>query len=207
MKHSPEALIELARQFYPPLGIYPYQPEYRETVEARRLAERRQQAVADYPSWIDFLGRLKERLPDCGVANKVMYLAKLPEGNCYAADLWLPTIAKEVGGHMLCFHVSFLVPYYVIHSGGFHWRSEFDSFGFRRSSPWEERFTLTPEEEPYAQKLVQEIVATFPGYELMPPERGYQTIPDLQHEGCAPGEATIYDCLIGDHWIPPKKDA
>ncbi|MDI1476790.1 hypothetical protein [Polyangium sp. y55x31] len=205
MKHSPEELSELARQFYPPLGIYPYQPEYKETAEIRRLTERRQQAVANYLSWRSFLDRLSQRLPECGVANKVMYLAEVPEGACYAADLWLPTIAKEVGGHAITFHVSFLAPCYVLHSGGFHWRDEVDSVGCRLSTPWEERFDLTPEEQPYAEKLVQEIVATFPEYELMPPDIGYRIVPDLQHENRVPGAATIYDCLINDHWIPRKQ--
>jgi len=187
--------------------IYPYEPEYRETVEARRLAERRQQAVADYPAWCGFLARLSHRLPDCGIAKKVMYLAKLPQGACYAADLCLPTLPKDVGGHVLCFQVSFLGPYYVLHSSRFLWRDEKDSFGYRLSGPGEERFDLTPEERPYADRLVPEIEAEFPGYELMPPEMGHVVIPDLQHEGRAPGEATIYDCLIDDQWIPRKKDA
>ncbi len=205
MKHSPEELTELARQFYPPLGVYPYEPEYRECVEYRRLEECRQQAVANYPSWRSFLDRLKHQLPDCGIADKVMYLAKLPEGACYAADLWLPTLAKEVGGHTICFHVSFLAPYYALHSSRFYWRDETDSFGHRLSGPCEERFALMPEEEPYAERLVQEIGARFPEYELMPPEIGYQRIPDLQHENRAPGEATVYDCLINDHWIPRRE--
>jgi hypothetical protein len=207
MKHSAEELIELARQFYAPIGIFPFEPQFRQSVEYRRLVERRQQAVAKYDSWRSFLGRLAYRLPECGVANKVMYLAKVPQGTCYAADLWLPTLPKDVGGHAICFQMSFLGPYYVLYSSRFFWRDELDSFGHRLSGPGEERFDLTPEEEPYAERLVREIEAEFPGYQLMPPEIGHVVIPDLQHENRPPGEATIYDCLIDDQWIPRQKTA
>lgn len=205
MKHSPAELIELARQFHPPLGIYPYQPEFGETVESRRLAERRQRAVTAYPSWRSFLARLTQRLPDCAVANKVMYLEKLPQGGCYAVDVWLPTITKEVGGHALCVQVSFLAPYYVLYSSRILWHDEKEPLGFRHSGPGETRFDLTSEEQPYADQIVREVEAEFPGYELMPPELGHLVIPDLQHENRPPGEATIYDCLIDDQWIPRQK--
>ncbi|MDC3953117.1 hypothetical protein [Polyangium jinanense] len=102
--------------------------------------------------------------------------------------------------------MSFLVPYYVLHSYRYLFFDEPDGHG-NLFPPAERRIELTPEEQPYADGIAQEIAVAYPGYELMPPEIGHVVVPDVQHPSKWAGEATIYDCLIDELTLPPKKDA
>ncbi|UQA55788.1 hypothetical protein [Polyangium aurulentum] len=88
----------------------------------------------------------------------------------YSAGVW---ISDETA---LSFHVSLLGPYYGIHLPGI------------------------PEEEPAAREIVQEIEATYPGYQRIPPELGDEVVPDLFAPVAYFGVATIYVCLFSDYW-------
>jgi len=204
MKHSPAELIGIARQFYPRVGFWPSEPEYIDSPEYRRLVARRKQAGADDGTWRTLLARLRTRFPDCGVANYAMHLAAGSSSASYSGQLHLPTRPPSVGHHMLWFHVSFLVPYYIVFSSRMLLLDEIDPVFQTRKCTIDERFDLQPEEQPYADGLGQEIEATFSGYAQMPREIGDVIIPDLQHDARQPGEATICDCLIEANWMPPR---
>lgn len=80
------------------------------------------------------------------------------------------------GGRTLGFHVCFLGPYYAVNRTG------------------------APGEEPAATEIAQEIEATYPGYQPIPPELGNEIVPDVSPEGVPLGEATIYVCLLSVVW-------
>ncbi|WP_437912482.1 hypothetical protein WME73_35945 [Sorangium sp. So ce302] len=60
-------------------------------------------------------------------------------------------------------------------------------------------FELSPDEQPYAAGIAQEIEATW-GYERMPPEVGNVVVPDVATNLRRLGEARLYDCLFSDAW-------
>ncbi|KYF87737.1 hypothetical protein BE17_12145 [Sorangium cellulosum] len=88
----------------------------------------------------------------------------------YPARIWL---TDETA---LSFHVSLLGRYYGIHLPGI------------------------PEEEPVARDIAQEIEATYPGYQPIPPELGNEVVPDVDMDGLMMGEATLYVCLFSIVW-------
>jgi hypothetical protein len=60
-------------------------------------------------------------------------------------------------------------------------------------------FDLSPDEQPYAAGIAQEIEATW-GYVPMPPELGSIIVPDVATDSRPLGQATLYDCLFSDNW-------
>ncbi|WP_437592022.1 hypothetical protein [Sorangium sp. So ce1000] len=60
-------------------------------------------------------------------------------------------------------------------------------------------FELSPDEQPYAAWIAQEIEATW-GYERMPPEVGNVVVPDVATNLRRLGEARLYDCFFSDAW-------
>ena len=70
--------------------------------------------------------------------------------------------------------MSLLGPYYGIHSRG------------------------EPDEIPAA--VAEEIEATYPGYQPIPPELGNEVVPDVAMNVVLMGEATIYMCLFSEVW-------
>jgi hypothetical protein len=70
--------------------------------------------------------------------------------------------------------VSLLGPYYGIHDMG------------------------EPDERPAA--IAEEIEATYPGYEQIPPEFGNEVVPDVATPVGLMGTATIYVCLFSKVW-------
>jgi hypothetical protein len=61
-------------------------------------------------------------------------------------------------------------------------------------------FDFSPDEQPYAAWIAQDIEATWRGYERMPPEVGKVVVPDVSTNARCLGEATLYDCLFTDAW-------
>jgi hypothetical protein len=59
---------------------------------------------------------------------------------------------------------------------------------------------LSPDEHPYAAWIAQDIEATWPGYERLPPEVGKVIVPDVSIDARGLGEATLYDYLFSDDW-------
>jgi hypothetical protein len=60
-------------------------------------------------------------------------------------------------------------------------------------------FGFSPDEQPHAARIAQEIEATFGG-EPMPPEVGDVIVPDVATNLRDLGEARLYDCLLSDDW-------
>ncbi|WP_437528971.1 hypothetical protein WME79_46845 [Sorangium sp. So ce726] len=60
-------------------------------------------------------------------------------------------------------------------------------------------FDLSPDEQPYAAGIAQEIEATW-GYERMPPEVGNVVVLDVATNLRRLGEARLYDCCFSDAW-------
>ncbi|MGK3990183.1 hypothetical protein WME99_44475 [Sorangium sp. So ce136] len=59
--------------------------------------------------------------------------------------------------------------------------------------------TGEPDEIPAA--VVEEIEATYPGYQTIPPELGNEVVPDVDMDGVMMmGEATIYMCRFSPKW-------
>jgi hypothetical protein len=149
---------------------------------------------------------------------------------CYTGGLSLPSRSPEETHHRLDFLVSFVVPYYILRSShmvdepetpelppGLRPRTIFigdtcyalppdpnavedEPRQKRRLKRQVESFTLSPDEEPFAKAISEEIETTFPGYEPIPPEVGLTVIPDVQAGGKWFGEATIFTCLFSDNW-------
>ncbi len=149
---------------------------------------------------------------------------------CYTGGLSLPSRTPEETNHQLEFLVSFVVPYYILRSShlvdepetpelppGLRPRTIFigdtcyalppdpnavddEPRQKRRLKRQVDSFTLSPDEEPFANAISEEIETTFPGYEPIPPEVGLTVIPDVQAGGKWFGEATIFTCLFSDNW-------
>lgn len=68
------------------------------------------------------------------------------------------------------------------------------------SSRREVCFELAPDEQRFAQAIVEEIEATFPGHEPMPPNIGQLIVPDVDAKRDLMRTSTIYDCFFTDNW-------
>jgi len=93
--------------------------------------------------------------------------------------------------HDIGFSVSFLAPYYVVYS----WR-------WSQASGHEVRFDLDETECPYAQRIAEEIEATY-GYEPMPPEVGTLLVAEVVISGVPyhyVRKGLIYDYLLTVRW-------
>jgi hypothetical protein len=94
----------------------------------------------------------------------------------YSGRVWLVLNKTSIN-----FHVSLLGPYYGIQLPG------------------------VPEEEPVAREIVREIEATYPGYQMIPPEIGNEVVPDVCFNSDF-GERTIYVLLFSTVWTRVYKD-
>ncbi len=195
MSHSVAKLIELCYRYYP-RSLSDDDPRYKDTEEHRCLvAARRTAGANEEERWRPMLRRINARFPSPGVQNLSLHL---PTGSCdggYSGRLWLHALRPEGSADSLEFHVSFLAPYYFLFS------SRLPEGGQR----YEQQVALLPKEEPYARAVVEEIEATFPGYEPMPPEVGNVVVPDVVAGNKGMGEATLYHCLFTDGlWLESR---
>lgn len=185
---SPQSRRALPRQAWPP-------PGYEDTEEQHRLVAARQKAGADLQKWRGVLARIDARLPGYTAQNRSLHL---PTGQCDACHcgwLDLPLRGSTEYRYGLGFLVSFLVPYYVVYSCAsvdYH-----DETGKLISY---DTLDFSPNEKPYAPVIVEELCATFGGYEPMPPEIGNIVVPDAVTDFRFMGEATIYTCLFTTTW-------
>lgn len=151
-------------------GVPAYDPAYDDTEEHRRLAEAARRGVSEYPTWEAMLHRL---YPRYRLQNESMFLRTGGVDPAYSARVYLPA---ETGEITLTFHVSLLGPYYGVHRTG------------------------EPAEEAAASDIAREIVATYPGYQPIPPEIGDYVVPDVALDTGWFGEATIHLCLFSKVW-------
>lgn len=192
MKHSIEALIDLAHRFHP-RGIGPSDPAYDEQEPSRRLtAERRRAAAADAP-WRAMLERLRARFPTLTIEDESRHLASGTFDACYTAKIPLPPRHTERSRELLVL-VSIIAPYYVILQARSVWRAPGQpSAGTRREVTHE----IEAPERAIATIIAAEIEDVF-GYEPMPPEIGDSIVPDVATSVRPIGQATLYDCLFTD---------
>ncbi len=199
MKHSLEELFHEAYRYYPRNSVFPATgasetPEYRNRLEAHLRAS------AEYETWRAMILRLSvrfppEKFPGVVLENRVPYL-KPPSishnSRCYHGSFWLPAQPGEKM-HWLAFFVSFVVPYYVIYS-----LRMLDDPG---RTGEQVSFEPSPDEQPFASAVKEEIEATYPGHEPMPPEVGMTVVPEIDDFGHGPdSNATIFDCLFNEVW-------
>jgi hypothetical protein len=175
-------LLDVVYRFYPRgvhnfsrIHVPPDELFYDDTEEHRRLVEAANRGRADYPTWKAMIRRLEDRY---SVQNESLSLLAGSVGPAYSARIYRPKDLEPVPSFSsrasLSFHVSLLGPYYGIHDRG------------------------EPDEKPAA--IAEEIEATYPGYQTIPPEIGNEVVPDVAMDGALMGEATIYICLFSDVW-------
>ena len=182
-------LLDVVYRFYP-RGVLPYarihvppsEPSYDDTEEHLRLVEAANRGRAEYPTWKAMIDRLGNRY---GLQNESLSLLSGNVDSAYSARIYRPKDLEPVPSFSsrasLSFHVSLLGPYYGIHDRG------------------------EPDEKPAV--IAEEIEATYPGYQQIPPELGNELVPDVAMDGALMGEATIYLCLFSYvwTWVEPKK--
>ncbi|WP_437952246.1 hypothetical protein WME98_17045 [Sorangium sp. So ce296] len=175
-------LLDVVYRFYPRgvhkiqrIHVPPNEPVYEDTEEHRRLVEAANRGRAEYPTWKAMIRRLKDRYR---LQNESVHLLAGGSAPAYSARIYRPKDLEPVPSlssrASLSFHVSLLGLYYGIHSRG------------------------EPDEIPAA--VAEEIEATYPGYQPIPPELGNEVVPDVDVDGVPMGEATIYVCLLSVVW-------
>ncbi|MDC0678271.1 hypothetical protein [Sorangium atrum] len=227
MNHSIDELIDIVYRYYPRgVGILDDGDidvqQYAETEEHDRLVRARIQA-SKVDRWHDLLRRIQDGFP----GRFMNHSLHLPAGGCdacYSFSIDMP----ESTGRTLWFHVSFLVPYYIVHSErtidivkrtrdsfsvkflGLHFivpRSPFDPRFVARPDDGQKfaiigreyaAFDLLPDEQRCAEWISGDIEATF-GCERMPPEIGTVLVPEVMTSVRLPGEVRLYDCLFTDY--------
>lgn len=217
MKHTAQQLIEIAYQYFPRLP--PYDPLYDRTLEAGRQREAHERLRAQYDVWAALLARIgarfpAEQCPEVGLQNLSVHVQAGEtafQDRCFAAYLWLPARVTEEEQHHLTFQVSAIVPCYSISSASVrHVEGALEAVGRHIVMQGRalvdddarhicETYDLTPDELPFAAAVAEEIVAFFPGYELMPPSIGKTVVQDIfVGSSRLPGQATLFDCLFSE---------
>ncbi|WP_437332468.1 hypothetical protein [Sorangium sp. So ce394] len=182
MKITRSELLDVVYRFYPRgvrnferIHVPPNEPVYEDTEEHRRLVEAANRGRAEYPTWEAMIHRMYERYR---LQNESLNLFAGGVDPAYSARVYRPRDLEPAPSlssrASLSFHVSLLGPYYGIHSRG------------------------EPDEIPAA--VAEEIEATYPGYQTIPPELGNEVVPDVEMDWALMGEATIYVCLFSRVW-------
>jgi hypothetical protein len=196
MRHTLEELFGEAYHYFPRGAA----SESRDTPEARNQQEAHDRACAEYGTWTAMLRRLtarflEERFSGVEMENRAVFLqapGTTPWSRCYKAWIWLP---PDPGGRdrRVGLQVSFVVPYYMVYV----WH-DISGPGDATS---EHAFEPAADEQPFVVAVKDEIEATYPKHQLMPPEVGMTVVPEIDAYGHGPGDkATIFDCLFSDTW-------
>ena len=178
---------------------WPYQawppPGYDDTEEQHRLNAASIKAGADPETWRVILRRIDARLPGYVAENGSLHLPVGGYGACYTGWIDLPLREPREILYGLRFLVSFVVPYYVVHScASVNYTDE-------RGKPiLDNMLDFSPDEKPCVPVIVEELRAAFAGYEPMPPEIGNLVVPEAVTHFKMMGEATIYGCLFTPYW-------
>jgi hypothetical protein len=182
MRTTRSDLLDVVYRFYPRgvrkiqrIYVPPNEPVYEDTEERRRLVEAANRGRAEYPTWKAMICRVGDRY---SVQNEAFNLLSDGVEPAYSARIYRPTDSGPVPSlsdrASLSFHVSLLGPYYGIHDRG--------------------------EPDEISAAVAEEIKATYPGYQTIPPEIGNEVVPDVDMDGVPMGETTIYVCLFSDVW-------
>ncbi|AUX45888.1 hypothetical protein SOCE26_073850 [Sorangium cellulosum] len=226
MKHNLDELLDIVYRYYP-RGVGVTEDgdidvqRCIETEEHARLVAARVQASKD-ERWHSMLRRIGDRFPGM-LMNHSLHLPGGGCDGCYSFRIDLPGST----GEPLWFKVSFLAPYYIVHSSRtieiIKKTRELFSVEFRdvrfivRQSPFDTRyisrpddrqkfstisrsyvtFELLPDEQPCVEWISRDIEATF-GCERMPPDVGTVIVPDVTAGLGLPGEVRLFDCLFSN---------
>ena len=195
MRQSFDELLHVVYRFYA-RGLQQYDPGYKDSEEHRRLVQARIQAAAPGNPWGTLLERLALRFPKDQIQNGSLHLPTGGWDAGYVGSLWLPPRDSREKNHLIGSLVSFLVPCYVVYS------SAHVAVPSAEPPDWSQqiRFTFSPDEEPHARVLAEEIASTFPDHEPMPPEIGNVVVPDVVAGTRRLGATTLYHCLFTDTW-------
>ncbi|WP_437753702.1 hypothetical protein [Sorangium sp. So ce1389] len=224
MKHSLDDLLDIVYRFYRRGTGSADDVDFQirnETEEHARLVAARIQASKD-ERWHSMQRRIRDRFPGMFM-NQSLHLPAGDYDGCYSFTIDLPNATDRT----LWFEVSFLAPYYIVHS----WRTvelvkqtsesflvEFrgmyvivnrspfdpafvsrpdDSLRFATVKESYVAFDLLPDEWLCAEWISRDIEETF-GCERMPPEIGTVFVPDVTVDLRLPGEVRLYDCLFSN---------
>jgi hypothetical protein len=182
MKITRSELLDVVYRFYPRgvrnlIRIYapPNETFYDDTEEHLRLVEASNRGRAEYSTWQAMIRRLGDRYR---LQNESIFLLAGGVDPAYSARIYRP---GDIGsspspgpGASLSFHVSLLGPYYGVHDRG--------------------------EPDEISAAVAEEIEATYPGVQTIPPELGNEVVPDVEMNGAVMGKATIYICLFSEAW-------
>ena len=125
------------------------------------MVDARRRAGAEGNPWRVLLDRLYKQIPRDSIHNGSLHLLTGHYDAGYVGSLFLPTRGPHDTHHQLSFLISFLVPCYVVSSLVLAVAPTTRSSGVARYT----QFTFTPDEEPYAQIITEEILAVFGGPE------------------------------------------
>ncbi|MGK3986500.1 hypothetical protein WME99_25870 [Sorangium sp. So ce136] len=225
MKHSLNKLLDIIYRYYPRgVGITDdVDIQLRNaTEEHAQLVAARIRASKD-DRWHAMLHRITERFPGM-VMNESLHLTSGGCDGCYSFTLDL----AEPTGRTLWFQVSFLAPYYIIHSSRTieivkqlrdFFVVDFQGMHFRVArSPLDPRFISNPDHESPRTVTIKREYVTFDlshdeqpyadwiaheieatfGCEHMPPEVGTVLVPEVATGLQIPGKVRIYDCLFSE---------
>lgn len=195
MRLTLDELLSVVYRFYP-RRLEPEDPGYKDTEEHRRLVDARRRAGAEGNPWRVLLDRLYKQIPRDSIHNGSLHLLTGHYDAGYVGALYLPSRGPPETHHQLGFLISFLVPCYVVSSLVIAVAPTTKSSGVARYT----QFTFTPDEEPYARIITEEILSVFPGYEPMPPEIGNIVVPDVVAGTKLMGKTTLFHCLFTDVW-------
>jgi hypothetical protein len=139
------------------------------------------------------LRRLQAKLPGLLVLNRSIY-RESPESAAYdlsySGKIDVPTKSPEEQERYIGFMASIVVPYFMFYHAA----------SFTLGSEYVRGFDFGEQERGLVTEIRDELVATFPGYSLMPEEVGNVLVPGVRAGFRRPGEATLYDCLFSDVW-------
>jgi hypothetical protein len=223
---SPE-LIDIAHRYYPRGLAY---DDHQETDEYLQLVAARRLAGTECERWQALLARMGEQFPGRYIQNGSLHLPTGATGSGYSGAIFLPTGPGEyfhTVGFLISFLVPYYLVYGSrvvedVEARAAHLAAKpragnvyvgdtchilpaeivkpelaAEKEGqFRRILT---SFAFSSDEQPHADWLAREIEATF-GCEPMPPEVGNIIVPDVATNLRLMGQATLYDCLLGDDW-------
>ncbi len=209
---------EMPAEAWPP-------PGYEDTDEHLRLIATRKQAGANKAVWDNVLARISKQLPNCSMMNYSLHLPTGAHDSGYVAAISLPDRSFAERRHELRFAVSVLAPVFAFASSftvyppGFQ-ESSFDDDEEDDSDEFSSEvlyiagppnplppqpirhlsFDLRPDEQSFAQAVMEVLHAVFPGYERLSSEIGCESLPDVVTDFKPIGEATLYDLLFTNDW-------
>jgi hypothetical protein len=191
MPHTTEQWLDIARSYYA-LDKGEVGPARHDNPEGRKQREAHVRACDKYREWLAFLERIDTRFPGRQVENRSIF-RQGPNTSiydlAYAGTIDLATRNADERYRYLGFMVSIVIPCYVV-------------YHLARLTDNEERvsFVFDGDDLPLAGEIGSEIEATFPGYAPLPEDEGSAIVPGVRTALKPAGTATVYDCLLSDHW-------